>query len=99
LEVVTKAIYHLIFTLHGLCSQLQYGLFQGCGAVVKMTQLPLRSSSFHEYGSGALAFHECCSGYGALFHHGSGFSSGFWSFLHIYILIFLVCLNLNGKWI
>ena len=43
----------------------QYGCEQGCGAVVKMTQLRLRSSSFHEHGSGsssgALGFHECVS--------------------------------------
>ena len=44
-------------------------------------------SSFHEHGSisGALSFQEC--------------HSGFCSFSHIYILIVLVCLKLNGKWI
>jgi len=50
---------------------------QGCGAVMKMTQLRLRSSSFHKHGSSS----------GALFfsQHGSGSSSGFCSFLHINI--------------
>jgi len=54
---------------------------------------------FHEHGSstGALGFHEC--GSGALFLHGSGSSSGFCSFSHINILIVLVCLKLNRKWI
>jgi len=41
----------LNFTLDRLLSRLQFGLFQSCGAVVKMSQLLLRSSSFHEHGS------------------------------------------------
>ena len=36
-------------------------------------------------------------GSGALFCHGSGSSSDFYSFSHINILIVLVCLKLNGK--
>jgi len=73
-----------------LYARLQYGLFQGCGAVVKMTQL--RSSSYHEHGfsSGALGFYECDSVSGALTFHGS--SSGFCSFSCINILIVSVCL-------
>ena len=35
-----------IFGLDRLCARLQFGLFQGCGVVVKMSQLRLRSSSF-----------------------------------------------------
>ena len=64
-----------------------------------MSQLRLRSSSFHEHGSssGGLGFHECGSSSGALFFHDSGSTSGFYSFLHINILIVLVCLKLNGK--
>ena len=61
-----------------------------------MSQLQLRSSSFHEHCSSfrALGFLEC--GSGALFFHGSGSNSGFYSFSH-YILIVLVCLKMNGK--
>ena len=55
-----------IFTLDCLCDQLPVWIFQGCRAVVKMTQLQPRSSSFHEHDSssdsGALGFHECSSG-------------------------------------
>ena len=62
-------------------------LTQGWGALVKMTQLRLRSSSVHERGSGsrsgAVTFHEWDSGSRALFFHGS--SSGFFSFSHINI--------------
>ena len=54
-----------IFTLYRLCVHQQCGLFQCCGAVVTMSQLRLRSSSFHEHGSGS----------GALSFHGSGFCS------------------------
>jgi len=46
-EVVAKAIYLLNFTLDRLRARLQFGVFQGRGAVVKMTQLRIRSSSFH----------------------------------------------------
>jgi len=53
------------------------------------TWLQLRSSSFHECGSGS----------GALFFHGSGSSSGFCSFSHTNVLIVLVFLRLNEKWI
>jgi len=60
-----------------------------CEAVVKMTQLRLRSSSFHEHGSSS----------GAVGFHDSGSSSGICSFSHINILIVLACLKLNGKWI
>jgi len=86
-EVVAKAIYLLNFILDRLRAQLQHGLFQGCKAIMKMTQLRLRSSSFHEHGSssGAFGFHEC------------GF--GFRSFSHINILIVLVFLKFSGKWI
>ena len=61
-----------IFSLDLLCAPLQCGLFQGCGTVVKMSQLQFRSFSFHEHcsRSGALGFHEC--GSGVLFCHGSG---------------------------
>jgi len=59
-----------------------------------MTQLRLRSSSFYEHGSnfGVFGFHEC--GSGALFSHGSDSSCGFCLFLHIKILIVLMCLTL-----
>ena len=101
-RLLLKQFICLIFTLDRLCVRLQCGLFQGCGAVVKMTQLRLRNYSFHEHVSGssswALGFHECGSGSGALFFHGSGSRSGFWSFSHN-ILIVLGCLKLNGKWI
>ena len=62
-----------IFNLDRLCAQLQCGLFQGCGAVVKLSQLRFRSS-FHEHcsSSGALGFHEYGSSSGAIFFHGSG---------------------------
>jgi len=88
-----------IFTLDRLCARLQCGLFQGWGTVVKLSQLRLRTCSFHEHGSssGALGFHQCGSGSGALFFHGSDSSTGFYSFSHINILIVLVCLKLNGK--
>jgi len=50
-----------------------------------MTQLWLRSSSFHEHGSssGALGFHGSGSSSGALGFHGSGSSSWVCSFSHI----------------
>ena len=35
-----------IFTLDGQCTRLQLGIFQCCGAVVKMSQLRFRSSWF-----------------------------------------------------
>ena len=56
-------------------------------AVVEMTQLRLRSSSFHEHGSssGAIGFHEC--------------GSGFCSFSHINILTVSVLLKFSWKWI
>ena len=68
-------------------ARLQCGLFQGTGAVVKMTQLRLRSSSSHEHdsSSGAFDFHEC--------------GAGFRSFSHIYILIGSMFLNFTGKWV
>jgi len=54
-----------------------------------MTQLRLRSSSFHEHGSGsssgALGFHECDSVSGSLIFQASGSSSVFCSFSHINI--------------
>jgi len=64
-----------------------------------MSQLRLRTSSFHENGSssGALGFHECGYGSGALFFNDSGSISGIYSFSHINILIVLVCLKLHGK--
>jgi len=60
-------------------------IIQGCEAVVKMTQLRLRSSSFHEHdsSSGVFGFHEC--------------DSGFCSFSHINILIVSVFLKFSGK--
>ena len=86
-----------IFTVDRLCAQLECGLFQGCGPVIKMSQLRLQSS-FHEHGSspGALGFHKCGSSSGALFS---------WFRLHLLQLLFvvthmlfvLVCLKLNGK--
>ena len=95
LRLLLKQFIRWIFTLDRLRARLQCGLFQGCGDVVKMTQLRLRSSSFHEHGSssGTLGLHE--HGSGALFFHGSGF----WSFLHINILIVFGFLKLNWKWI
>jgi len=85
LEVVVKAIYLLNFYSGSSCAQLQCELFQGCGAVVKMTQI--RSSYFHKHGSssGALSFHEC--------------GSGLCLFSHLNILIVSACLKLNGRWI
>ena len=84
--------------------QTTLGLYiQGCGAVVKRTQLKTPASEFLFYedcsgsNSGALGFHEC--GSGALFFHSSGSSSGFCSFSHIHILIVLVYIKLNEKWI
>ena len=67
LEVVAKAIYLLNFSLDCMCAWVQGGLFQGCRAVVKMTQLRFWSSSFHEHvsRSQALGFGQC--GSGALF--------------------------------
>jgi len=58
LEVVAEAIYLLNFSLDCICARVQGGLFHGCGAVAKMTQLRLWSSSFHEHvsRSGALFF-------------------------------------------
>jgi len=90
-KVVAKAIYPLNFYSGSSTCPATVGLFQGCGDVVKMTQLRLRSSSFHEHGSssGALGLHE--HGSGALFFRGSGF----WSFLHINILIVFGFLKLN----
>jgi len=75
-----------IFTLDR-CVPGKSGIFQGCGAVVKMSQIRFRSYSIHEHGfsSGALGFLESIS------------SSGFYSFSHINILIVFVCLKLNGK--
>jgi len=86
-DVVAKGIYLLNFTLDRLRARLQCGLFQGCEAVVKMTQLRLRSSSFHEHGSssGTFGFHEC--------------GSGFCWFSHINISIVSVFLKFSGKWI
>ena len=61
---------------------------QGCGAVVKMTQLRLRSSSVDESGpgssSGVVGFHDW-----SFFFHGSGSSSGFCSSSHINIFNWL----------
>jgi len=75
--------------IHSLAQHHQHYLEQGCGVFVKMTQLRLRSSSFHEHGSGsssgALGFHECGSVSGALIFQASGFSSVFCSFSHINI--------------
>jgi len=62
---------------------IKCGLFQGCGAIVKMTQLQLWSSSCCEHGSGS----------GALGFHGSGC----YSFSHIKILIVLMCFKLVGN--
>jgi len=76
-----------IFTPDRVHARQQCGLFQGCEAVVKMSQLRLRSSSFHEHGSGS----------GALLFHDSGFSSVFYLFSHINVLIVVVCLKLNGS--
>jgi len=75
----------LLWIVDRLRARLQCGLFQGTGAVVKMTQLRLRSSSFHEHGSssGAFDFHEC--------------GSGFCSFSHINILIGSMFLKFTGK--
>ena len=90
-RLLLKQFIHWIFTLDHLCAWLQCGLFQDYWALVKMTQLWHRSSSFHEHGSSswALGFHECGSSSGALLFHGSVFLS----FSHILILIVLVCLS------
>jgi len=45
-SLLLKQVICWIFTLDRLCARLQCGLFQGCGAVVKMSQLQLRSSYF-----------------------------------------------------
>jgi len=84
-EVVAKAIYLLNFTLDRLRARLQFAFFEGCEAVVKMTQIQLRSSSFHEHGSssGVFGFDEC--------------GSGFCSFSHIDILIVSVFLKFSRK--
>jgi len=75
----------------------EYHFDQGCEAIIKMTQLWLQSSSFHEHGSdsssGALGFHDCDSSSRALFFHVSSFCS----FSHMNMLIVLVCLKLNRK--
>jgi len=85
LEVVAKAIYSLNFYSGSSNCPATMWIIQSYRTVVKMTQLQLRSSSFHEHGSssGALGFHECGfgSGSGAFFFHGSG--SGFCSFSQI----------------
>jgi len=72
---------------------------QGCRAVVEMTQLRFRSSSFHEHGSGyssgAHGVCQCGSGSGALFFHSMAPSS-----VRFYTLIFSIVLvrpKLNGK--
>jgi len=51
-------------------------VFQGCGAIAKMTEVWLRSFYLHKHGSssGALGFHEC--GSGALFYLHSSPASG-----------------------
>ena len=97
-RLLLKQLICWIFTLYSLYAPLQCELFQGCGAVVKISQLRLPSSSLHEHGSsfGALGFHEGGSCSGALFFHDIG-SSDFYSFSHINILIVLVCFKLNGK--
>jgi len=73
---------------------------QGCGAVVKMTLLRLRSF-FHKRGSSssfeALGFHECNSGSEALFFHNmppAPLSVRFYTFM---FSIVSVCLKLSGK--
>jgi len=97
LEVVAKPIYLLNFYSGSPMCPATVWIISGCGAAVKMTQLRLRSSSFHKHGSGstsgALGFHECVFRSGALFFRGSGFSS----FSHINILIVLACLKLEWK--
>jgi len=69
---------------------------QSCG-VVKVTQLRLRTSSFHEHGpsSEAVSFHECSSVSGVLFFHSMALAS-----VRFYTLIFstiLVCLKVKWK--
>jgi len=46
-----------IFALDRLCSPLQCGLFQVCGAIVKMAQLRLRSSFFMAPATASGRFH------------------------------------------
>jgi len=64
-----------------------------------MTQLWLRSSSFHEHGSssGALGFYECGSGPGALFFVAPAAAPAFVGFHTLIFSIVLVCLKLIGK--
>jgi len=67
-RLLLKQFISWLFTLVCLCTQVHCGLFHGCGAIVKMTELWLWSSSFHEHGSspGALGFDKCGCGSGAL---------------------------------
>jgi len=77
LEVVATAIYLLNF-YSGLstCSVTAW-IIQGCGAIVKMTQLRLRPRSCW------FSWMRLCLR-GSLFH---GSRSGVWSFSHINILL------------
>jgi len=97
LEVVAKAIYLLniysgsstcpttVWIISGLRSRRKNVTAQEL--FFSWTQLQLRSSSFHEHGSGS----------GALLFHDSGSSSVFYLFSHINVLIVVVCLKLNGS--
>jgi len=89
-----------IFTLDCLCARLQCGIFQSRGAVAKMAQLRLRSSSIHEHGSssGALRFMSVVPALELSFfmaQHPAPASVRF----HTLMLIVLVFLRLNEKWI
>jgi len=99
LEVVAKTIYLLNFYSGLSIFPVTVWNISGLRSRRQNDTAQLRSSSLHKHGSGyssgALGFHECGSGSGALFYHGSGFCS----LSHINILILLVCLKLNGKWI
>jgi len=72
-EVVAKAVYLLNFTLDRLRARLQFGFFQGCGAVVKI----------HSSGSGALLFMNMAPATECLV-----FMSMFSAFVRFYTLIF-----------
>jgi len=72
---------------------------QGSGAVVKMTQLRLRSSSLHERGCGAVSFHDWSSWSGALLFMDPDPAPALVRFHTFIFSVVLLCLKLNRKWI
>jgi len=82
-NVLAKINYYFqLFIHYSLC--VASSKIQGCGDVIKMTQLQLQSSSFHEHGSGsssgALGFMSVAPVPELSLFNGS--SSGFCSFSH-----------------